>query len=164
MEVGVPSGVSANRVLATALLANEEAGAIRLEIAKGKLVAIATGNDCQVPGGCLEADLCEAGPVYKTVFDWIGTPSYEPEADAVGRIMASMAKRMLLEPDKKRVLNLFMMVSSRYVVPKRTSDRLMERSIRLIEECQRARPDMHDYLTKDITRAFAARTEEPASD
>ena len=167
MEVEVPSGVSTNgldRVLATALLANEEAGAIRLEMAKGKLVAIATGNNCQSPGGCLEADVCKAGPVYDTVFDWIGTTSSSPEGDAVKRIMGSMANRMLLEPDKRRVLNLFTMVSSRYVLPKRTSDRLMERSVRLIEECRRARPDVHNHLKKDIRRAFAERTLPPSSD
>ena len=166
VEVEVPSGSTnqPNRVLATALLANEEAGAIRLEMAEGNLVAVATGNNCQAPGDCLEAELCKAGLVYNTVFDWIGTSSYAPEADAVKRIMGSMAKRMLLEPDRKRVLNLFTMVSSRYLVPKRTSNRLMERSGRLIEEGQRARPDMHDHLTKDIARAFDARTEEPPSD
>ena len=77
--------------------------------------------------------------------------------------MGSMANRMLLEPDKKRVLNLFTMVSSRYMVPKQISDRLMERSVRLIEECHGTRPDMHDHLTKDIARAFDERTEEPPS-
>jgi len=70
----------------------------------------------------------------------------------------------LLVQGKKRVLNLFTMVSSRYVLPKRTSDRLMDRSVRLIEECQRTRPEVHAALTKDIERAFAERYEEPSGD
>ena len=165
VEAEVPYGGFANRlyqVLATAILANEAAGAIGLEMAKGKLVAITAGDDCQLPGGCLEADLCRAGLVYDTVFDWIERTSSSPEGDAVKRIMKSMANRTLLEQERKRVLNLFTMISSRYVLPKRTSDSLMERSVRLIEECKRARPEVHDHLTKDIARAFAERTEEPS--
>ena len=62
VEVGVPPGVSTdqlNRVLATALLANEEAGAIRLKMAKGKLVAVQ--HKC--PSNCS----AEMSPVWSTM-------------------------------------------------------------------------------------------------
>ncbi len=164
VEVDLPSPApvdSVNRLLSTALLAREEAGEIRLEILGGKLVASPTGNTRRWPGDSLELGLCKPGPVYATIFEWIGSNSSTPTGYAMQRILASLAKRTLLDVERKRILGRFTMTSSHYLLPQRTAGRLVERPDRLIEECRRTRPEVHAALTKDIEKAFAERYEEP---
>ena len=100
------------------------------------------------------------------IYDWIGETSYDPESGAVKRIMKRMANRRLLEVEvgKKRVLKLLTMTSRYYVLPERTSALVMQRSVRLLEKCQRNRLDVHDQLTKDIAIGFARRTGDPSGD
>lgn len=163
VEVDLPSPApvaDVTCVLSTALLAREEAGEIRLEILGGKLIAKLIASP-RWPGGSLEMGLCEGGPVYATIFKWIGSNSSTPTGDAMQRILASLVKRTLLDVERKRILGRFTMTSSHYLLPQRTASRLVERPDRLIEECRRTRPDVHAALTKDIERAFAERYEEP---
>ena len=147
-------------LLSTALLAREEAGEIRLEILGGKLIARLIASP-RWPGGSLEMGLCEGGPVYATIFKWIGSNSSTPTGDAMQRILASLVKRTLLDVERKRILGRFTMTSSHYLLPQRTASRLVERPDRLMEECRRTRPEVHAALTKDIEKAFAERYEEP---
>ena len=78
--------------------------------------------------------------------------------------MGAMVNRRLLEVDKKRVLKLFTMTSEYYLLPEQTSAPVGEGSVRLLEEFQRTRPDVHAQLTKDIAVGFARRTSEPSGD
>ncbi len=161
---GEPSFGIGRLLLATALLANEAVGALRLEVVKERVVAVRVSNPHQWPAGSLERSLDKRGAVSDIIYDWIGTTSNDPERQAVVQIMAMMVHRTLLEleVDKKRVLNLFTMSKRYYVLPERTSALDMQRSVRLLEECQRTRPDVHDQLTKDIEIGFARRTNEPS--
>ena len=164
VQVDDPPSAGIERLLATALLANEEAGALRLEMVKKKVVAVAVGNATEWPTGSLESTLGKHGAVSDIIYDWIGTTSDDPENRAVKRIMTAMVNRTLLEVDKKRVLKLFTMTSRYYVLPERTSPLVMQRSVRLLEEFQRTRPDVHVQLTEDIAIGFARRTTEPVTD
>ena len=186
VQVDDPPSAGIERLLATALLANEEAGALRLEMVKEKvfkkevffgvfttlettpsfLRAVEVGNTPRWPTGSLESELCKHGAVSNIISDWIGTTSDHPENRAVKRIMAMMVHRTLMEVevDKERVLKLFTMTSRYYVLPERTSALVMQRSVRLLEECQRTRPDVHDQLTKDIAIGFARQTSEPSDE
>ena len=92
------------------------------------------------------------------IFDWIDENSNYPASRAVKRIMTCMVDRRLLEAEKKRVLKLFTMTSRYYELPERTSTLVMQQSVRLLEECERTRPDVRDQLTRDIWVGFSGRT------
>ena len=173
-----PPSAGIEGLLATALLANEEAGVLRLDIANEKVVAAAVGKAPEWPTGSLERSLYEhcAGPptakrlhgrpVADIIHAWIGTTSPDPESRAVNHIMAMMVHRTLMEVevDKKRVLKLFTTTSSYYVLPERTSALVMQPSVRLFEECRRTRPDVRNRLIKDIAIGFGRRTILPSGD
>ena len=164
VQVDDVSYISIVRLLATALLASEEAGALRLEMVKEKVAAVAVGSTPEWPTGSLESELCKHGTVSDIIFDWIGASSGDPKSHAVKRIMERMVNRTLMEADKKRVLKLFTMTSRYYVVPEGTSALVMQRPVRLLEACQRTRPDVHGQLTKDIEIGFAGRIIEYSDD
>ena len=128
------------------------------------LLAVSVGNAPQWPTGSLESELSRHGAVPDIIYDWIGKTSGDPESRAVKRIMAKMVNRTLLDVDKKRVLKLFTMTSRYYVLPERTSALVIQRSVRLLEECLGIRPDVHNQLTKDIAIGFARRTPEPSGE
>jgi len=110
--------------------------------------------------------------VSDTIYDWIGGDAIQPsdpslvpsisrmqQSRTVKRVMARMVDRTLLEVDKKRVLKLFTMTARYYVLPERTSALVTQRSVRLLEECQRTRPDVYNQLTRDIANGFERRIE-----
>lgn len=158
VNVDDPPTSGIERLLATALLANEEVGALLLEVVEGKVVAVMVGNSPEWPTGSLESELCKQGSVSDIIYDWLVDRVDDPKSLAVKRVMAKMVDRTVLEVDKKRVLKLFTMTSSDYVLPERTSALVNQRPVLLLEECQQNRPDVHDQLTKDIAIGFDRRT------
>ena len=148
VRVDDPPSAGIERLLRTALMANEEAGALRLVMVGKKVVAfLAVGNAPRWPTGSLESELCKNGAVSDIIYHWVGTPSDDPKCRAMKRIMTSMVDRGLLEVDKRRVLKLFTMTSRYYVLPERISALDMQRSV-----------DVHDQLTKDIAIGFDRQT------
>ena len=94
------------KLMATAILANEEAGTLRLEMVNEeapKVVAAAGSTTPNWPGSSLESQLRQYGAVSDSIYAWIGEQRTWPKTDAIERIMASMMDRRLLEVDKKKV-------------------------------------------------------------
>ncbi len=54
------------------------------------------------------------------------------------------------------------MTSRYYVLTERTSALVMQRSVRVLEECQQTRPDVYGQLVSDIETGFARQTTEPS--
>ena len=69
-----------------------------------------------------------------------------------------------MEAVEKRVLKLFTVTSEHYVLPNGTSPLLMGPSLRLLEACKRARPEVYDKLMSEIGNGFNRRTESPDGD
>ena len=176
--------------VAVAMLANEAAGALRLEVDQKKvffgLVTRATlwihqaGRAAQWPPGSIEASLNEKicgeefqriggafASVSDTIYGWIGKPSPDPWARAMQRIMDSMVTRGLLDRVgvPKRVLKLYTVTLTHHVLPERTADLVMRQLAksdqRLLETCQQDRPDVHDQLLCQIGSGFSRRAEIP---
>ena len=159
--------------VAAAILANEEAGAICLGVTQKKvffelftrttLRVIRTGNAALWPGGSLEASLDGDGTVSDIIYRWLGKDYPSPRAWVMEGILTRMvsAEVLDLEVVEKRVLKLFTVTSEHYVLPNRTSPMLMAQSLRLLEACKRARPEVYDKLMSEIGNGFSRRTESP---
>ena len=149
-------------------MAIEKARSIRLEMDRGKVVAVAEGNALEWATGSIESMLCKHGAVSDIIYDWIGLTNHTPGSFAAKKIIMHMVGRGLMREDTVRMLVLkvlrstprynvlmqrLMQMSWRYYV-------LMQWSVRLLEECRRTRPDLHAQLTNDVAIGFARWTSE----
>ena len=162
--------------VAAAFLANEEAGVIRLEVTQKKvffelftqttLRVVRTGNAARWPGGSLEASLDGDGTVSDIIYRWLGEDYPNPWAWVMECFLTRMVSAEVLDVEavEKRVLKLFTVTSEHYVLPNGTSPLLMGPSLRLLEACKRARPEVYDKLMSEIGNGFNRRTESPDGD
>ena len=156
--------------LASAVLANEEAGALRLEMSQEKfffglfasttLRVVRTGNDAQWPTGSLESRLGGIGSVSDIIHRWLGADSREPWVSAGQRIMKRMTDIRVLDREvvRKKVLKFFTVTSKHYVQPERTLAMFTRRPVRrLLEKCEQTRPEVHDRLMGEIDNGIGRR-------
>ena len=165
--------------LAMAVLANEEAGAIRLHVERTKyffglftnkqLRTVRTGKGSQWPTTSLESDMYSrrGRPVSEIIYDWLGKNSTTPRRDAELLILDRMATRGLLNKEVDVVAKKWLCFSSQktkthYVIPEPTAAEVARqpegRSGRLLMECQKNRPEVYELLMGEIGSAFSKRT------
>lgn len=178
IKVNYPSSRGIIRLLATALLAIEEPGATRLEMVEEEEVekkmffdlfsisktipsflrAIELETSPHWPTGSLEYELGKSGLVPDIVCGWIGKVSEDPAGRAMKKVMTRMVGREFLAKDRKRVLKLFTVNSGYYVLPEQTLALMLQQSEQLLDECGRARPEVHRQLLADVEAGFLRRT------
>ncbi|OGO36600.1 MAG: hypothetical protein A2W35_16390 [Chloroflexi bacterium RBG_16_57_11] len=172
-------------ILATAILACEQAGAFRLEVRERKatlglrkvreLFAAPAQHRENLPEGSLEATyagmatqmaLKEKNDIYTILYTWLHKDSISPWTTALELLKAGMAKRGLLEATEEKKLKLFKV--TRYSLPERTARLVKGQSVgpvkALLDTCQRTRPEVWKELEAGIKKAIAARTEASHTD
>jgi hypothetical protein len=171
----------AGAILAAAILACEQAGAIRLELKDRKamlglrkvrdLYAVPVANPRDnLPEGSLEATFAELATylapqdkndIYHMLYTWLRKDSMAPWNTVLELLKAAMAERGMLEAVEEKKLKIFTV--THYTLPERTT-RLVKGQPAgpvkaLLESCQRARPEVWKELEEGIKKAIAARTE-----
>ena len=181
VEVESPPKETIEKALAAAILANEEAGVLRLDVVEEKvqrqkvffglftsttttpsyLQAVRVGKGSRWPSESLENGLTSSGKVSDSLFGWIGADSTDPRTAMTRRTMDRMARRRLLDEEvvRKRVLRLFTMTSDHYVLPERTSALIGEASARPLDARMEAPSKVRRRLMEEIGSAFSRRTE-----
>lgn len=165
-------------MLAAALLASEEAGAIQLEFREKKalfglrkvntLFALPGQTIPDWPASTLEARLVELArqsqgdEVYNIVYKLVPR-SREPWGDIVQMVHQGMAARGLLETAEVKHLKVF--TGARWVLPETTAALSSAQPVAPVQEllaaCERDRPDVWKALVKAIQSAVTARTDTP---
>ncbi len=173
------------RVMAAAVLGNEQYGVIRLEIRQkrgllglGKVDALymePSGQSFNWPAGTLEAEICRRVPalkanknrheVYNFVYEWMGREVSNPWDEVIAMLQRGLGQRGLLDTEEKKVL--FVFTSKSFSFPQRTADLLAKEDIRPIQQalddCERSRPQVWKMLLNQIGKAVRARTEQADS-
>ena len=165
--------------LASAVLANEEAGALRLKVSREEvffglftsttLQVVRTGNDPQWPVGSLEERVNKqfrggATSVSDIIYRWLGADSDNPWESAGGRIMKRMVDNKFLDREivRKKVLKFFTVTSNHYVLPDRTSALVTRQPVRrLLDECQQTRSVVHDQMMRGVQNGIDRRRTVP---
>lgn len=167
----------ARPLLATALFANREAGALRLELEQRKamfglmskeVVAVHRGpSPAPWPEGTLERTLAtmaaSGGPVdvREMVTRLIGQDRTDPSGWVIGTVKAGLAGRGLLGVEERKALLVF--TTAKFILPEGTRalaasapvDRLKEHQVRW----QREQPRLWAATEKAIRAAIVFRTE-----
>ncbi len=167
-------------ILATAILACEQAGAIRLEVRERKallglrkvreLFAVPANPGVNLPEHSLEASFfnlaTELAPqnkndIYTMLYIWLRRDVATPWNTIIERLKASMAERGMLDATEEKKLKIFTV--TRYAFPERTA-RLVrgqsaERVKALLDNTERTRPEVWELLEAGIKKAIKARTE-----
>ena len=172
-------------ILATAILACEQAGAFRLEVRERKatlglrkvreLFAIPTSPRENLPEHSLEATFADMATylaqkdknyIYNVLYTWLRQDAMSPWNTALELLKAGMAKRGLLDATEEKKLKLFKV--TRYSLPERTAGLVKGQTVgpvkALLENCERARPEVWKELESAIKKAIAARTETSKTD
>ena len=166
------------RAVMEAILANEEAGAIRLRsnvVRKDgffgpsfstALLATPEHKTARWPSGSLEGTLREQvvseTKVSDLVYGWIGMDSGDPRVQALQPLMERFVAKGVLELEsvQKRALKIFHWTSKHYVLPERTAT-LMERGpARLADAHPQNRPEVREQLIGEINDGFNRRVEQ----
>lgn len=178
-QVSLPDLVTT--VLAAAFLADEKAGALRLEVRQKKallgLTKVTTlyaepAGVSDFPAGSLEArffDLAEQlknmkgeNEVWKVVYAWLRKDVTAPWAEAAEYIQAGLGARELVDVIHEKKLKIF--TSTRYELPEST--RTLAASLppepvqQLLNECRTTRPEVWSLLIKQIKQGIDKRTEQ----
>lgn len=169
-------GELAKMTLASALLANLQAGSLRLTervhsrwfgLMKKEILAVeVTGTPAEWPAGTLEAGLLaaagsgeaarESGNLEQVVAAWLGIKYHDPFAEVVGHIPAGLAARGLASMTEERKL---LAVSRSYEVPPETLAlaRDIEPLRAMLEQFQTARPQLWPLLLETLRKGVALR-------
>lgn len=165
-------------VLAAAILANEQAGLMRLELRQKKvlfglgskvaLFADPTGNPPQWEGACLEGSLLEAAgrsansEVATIISAWLGADFSDPYTEVIDRLKVSMAGRGLLDMQEERKLKIF--VTRSFSLPSEARAFIAMQPLAplnaLLHGCQAARPQVWQELLTQIKKAVDSRQEQ----
>jgi hypothetical protein len=163
-------------ILEAAFLANEEAGAIRLEVGQKKtffglfqvttLFAVPSENAPKWPAHSLESYVHQhtsqgRADVSTIIYRWLGHDSFSPWNSAVNLIKKGMAQRGMLEEIKeKKRLKFF--TATHYMLLRRTERLARYESVEPVQQalavCQQARPEVWNLLVTQIKGAIASRT------
>ena len=172
-------------ILMAAVLADEQVGAFRLETQERKamlglrkvrkLFAIPATPSQALPEHSLEATFSalaaqltpqEDDDISTLFYVWLGEDSFAPWNTAFERLKAGMAQRGLLEAAEEKKLKVFTVTN--YTLPERTARLLQGQSSQpvkaLLENCQRARPEVWKLLESGIKKAISDRTEKTDTD
>ncbi len=177
--------VVAVSTLAEAMLANEEAGAIRLDFVRTKyffgllpathLWGVKTSKVVHGPYHSyhsLESEIYAVSGqrVSGIVYDWLGAHSANPWEAAKSQISDSMVRKGLLRKevnvaDKKWLCFSWHKTKTHYVLPERTATAVRQRpegSVgQLLMECQKNRPEVYFLLMSEINKGFSRRVYNP---
>lgn len=166
----------AQAALAAMVLGSEQAGSIRLEARSKKvlfglmsrktLYAEAAGGSVP-PEGTLEAKFharLGAGPreVDDVVYEMLERDTHDPAEDVLDRVRTGLFGRGVLERDEVKKLKFF--TTYRYRLAAGTPGLLREQPAdpvrRLLDECERSRPEVWQLLKKHVAAALSRRTEQ----
>lgn len=168
----------AQSLLAVALLANEEAGALHLEVRTKKalfglrtvtsLFAVPTSADVEWPMGSLEAKILDAvnrrndPEVADVLVDVMAEDSSDPRGYLVQQVSTALAERGLLEIVSEKKLKIFRVNSFR--LPEATAAQAAAQPVeplqQLLATCERERPPVWKLMTDHIKSAMSRRTEQ----
>ena len=172
-------------ILATAILACEEAGAFRLEVRERKamlglrkvreLFAVPANPREKLPEHSLEAtfyDLAthlvpqDNNDIYTMFYTWLREDAISPWNTAMELMKAGMAKRGMLDATEEKKLKIFTV--THYTFPERTARLVKGQSVgpvkALLDNCERTRPEVWKMLEAGIKKAITARTESSDTD
>lgn len=172
-------------IVAAAFLANEKAGAVRLEVRQKKALLGLTKvttlyvepvQAVEFPVGSLEAQIFplavefkrmkEQHEVRNIVYAWLQQDVTSPWPEAVRFIQEGLGQRQLIDVIKEKKLKIF--TTTRYALPEST--RALAASLdpspvqRLLADCRTNRPDLWNLLLKHIKAGIDNRTERDSSD
>jgi hypothetical protein len=172
-------------ILDTAILACEEAGALRLDVRERKamlglrkvreLFAVPASPRENLPEHSLEAtffDLAtrlapqDKNDIYTMFYAWLREDAASPWNTALELLKAGMAERGMLDATEEKRLKIFTV--THYTLPERTArlvkGQSVERVRALLENCARSRPEVWKILESSIKKAISARTESSDTD
>ncbi len=166
----------AEAALAAMVLGSEQAGAIRLEartrkvlfglMSRTTLFAEPAGGSA-APEGTLEAAFrarlgAGAREVDDAVYEMLERDTHHPADDVLDRVRTGLFGRGVLERDEVKKLKFF--TTYRYRLAAGTADLLREQPAdpvrRLLDECERSRPEVWQLLKKHVAGALSRRTEQ----
>lgn len=166
----------AEAALAAMVLGSEQAGGVRLEARTKKVLFglmsrrtlyVEAAGGAAPPEGTLEAGFranLGTGPreVDDVIHDMLEMDTSYPAEDVLDRVRAGLFRRGLLERDEVKKLKIF--TSYVYRLAAVTPDLLREQPAdpvrRLLDECERSRPEVWQLLRKHIGSALARRKEQ----
>jgi hypothetical protein len=181
-EASVSAEQLAQAMLAAAILANEQAGAIRLDVREKKallgfrkvsrLYAVPDQASPSWPPGCLEAEVrplseqllagVEGNEVSSVIVAWLKQDSANPWQSAIELVKAGLASRYLLDAVEEKRLKVFS--TTRYELPDATATLIAQQPIepvqQLLRSCQDNQPGKWNLLQNEIRSAIKARTEQ----
>lgn len=184
-DASVSAAQLGQAILAAALLANEQMGAIRFEKRKKKallglrkvdsLYALPGVKDITWPAPSLESDILSLvgrsqndeslSEVPNIVYTWLREDSGSPWETVVELVKSSMASRGLLDEIEEKKLKI--LTTTRYELPQSTADLSREYPVApvesLLKTTESGRPELWKLLTDQIKSAIKARTEQDDS-
>jgi hypothetical protein len=172
-------------ILVSAVLADETAGNLKLEIRQEKamfglrkvknLYADPTPHSVNWPQYCLETQLPEIAERFKAeednlvsnlIYAWLREDSGSPWATAIELVKSGLAYRGLLDKHEEKKLKILTVTS--YSLPESTADLAAQYSTdsiqQMIDNCERYRKEVWKLLEKQIKSAIKARTEQDDMD
>jgi hypothetical protein len=186
--VRVPDDTHVHELLATALLANEQAGAVTLEMGSAKrLFGLRTVAVVRMtptvraaatawPADSLEAkalaaatrlaakDKHEVAEVCSAVVDW----DANPEGDTVGTMIRALTPRGLVaeHAERRTTLKVFKTTHRSTVLSPAGIAALRDAGAptTLVETCRRERPELWALLWKTVVDTFASKTQRDSGD
>lgn len=181
-EASVSAEQLAQAMLAAAILANAQAGAIRLDVREKKallgfrkvsrLYAVPDQASASWPAGCLESEVRplseqllaggDNNEVSSVLVAWLKADSSNPWQSAIELVKAGLASRYLLDTIEEKRLKVF--TTTRYELPDSTATLIAQQPIepiqQLLQACQDNEPEMWKLLQNEIKSAIKARTEQ----
>lgn len=169
-RVKVSAEKLAHAALAAALLANEQAGAVRLEHRKGKalfglvstekLHVVLGEREAAWPDGTLEASvalLAHGGPTVAELFQSvIAAESHNPGQRVCSMVKAGLAGRDLMDVAEKKMLGLITV--PQFILRDEVRRMAMAAShqpvLAMLQRTERERPDIWEKVMKDIRAAM----------
>ena len=167
-------------IMLAALLANEQTGAVRLEVGQKKALMglrkvntlFVTPGDITVswPDNSLESEirplaeqlLADKGrnEVSTIFYTWLRKDSANPWQSAVEYIKDGLASRGCLDKIEQKKLKIFTL--THYELPESTSSLAAQQSAepikQLLTTCEQTRPEVWKFLVKHIKTAISRRT------
>ena len=166
----------AEAALAAMVLGSEQAGGVRLEARTKKVLFglmsrqtlyVEAAGGAAPPAGTLEAEFrARLGTGQKEVddviYEMLERDTSYPADDVLDRVRGGLFARGLLERDEVKKLKFF--TSYVYRLAAVTPDLLREQPAdpvrRLLDECERSRPEVWQLLKKHVGAALSRRTEQ----
>ncbi|UCD97478.1 MAG: hypothetical protein JSV42_10910 [Chloroflexota bacterium] len=181
-DVSVSIAQLAQAMLTAAVLADEAAGNIHLDVRQGKamfglrkvnnLYANPTPQPNQWPQYSLESKLPEIATqlmndedshqVSNLIYAWLRQDSAQPWQSAIEMVKQGMAERGLLDRTEEKRLKVLTVVN--YSLPSTTAEMTRQLPVQpvkqLLDTCASSRQDIWGLLEKELKKAIKDRTEQ----